>query len=151
MNDDSKELLASLTSSETRFLLIGAHAVALHARPRGTDNISLWLGRDRPTADRLADVLARFGAPIGEAGATAFAEKERQMIRIGRPPNMVDLLNFAGDTGFDEVWERRVAGTLDGLPVFYPSIDDLISMKRTAGRPQDLADIDRLQRAKKLL
>ena len=151
MSEDLRELLASLTSSEARFLVIGAHAVGHYTRPRLTEDVDLWLGRDRSNVDRLANVLDRFGAPIGQAGASAFAEKERQMIRLGRPPNMVDLLNFAGDSPFDEVWERRVSGLLEGLPVFFPSLEDLLAMKRVAGRPQDLADLDRLERARRLL
>lgn len=151
MSDDLKELLALLASSEARFLVIGAHAVGFSTRPRLTEDVDLWLARDRPNADRLAAALDRFGAPIGERGASAFAEKNRQMIRLGRPPNMVDLLNFAGDEGFEEVWASQVPRISEGVPVFFPAIEDLIAMKRAAGRPQDWADLDRLERARKLM
>jgi len=146
MNDDLRELLESLRSHGVEFLVIGAHAVGFYSRPRLTEDIDLWVGRRRDNAERLKEALAEFGAPIGEQGAEAFATKDRQMIRLGHPPQMVDILNFAGGRSFEEVWPNRTAGELLGVEVMFPSKDDLIEMKRDAGRLQDLADIDRLRK-----
>ena len=88
--------------------------------------------------------LREFGMDIGQEGARRFFERDRQMIRLGTPPNMVDLLNFAGSTPFEDVWGRREPGEIEGVPAFFPSRVDLIEMKRTAGRFQDLADLERL-------
>jgi predicted nucleotidyltransferase len=46
---------------------------------------------------------------------------------------------------FEELSARAVQVTLDGRTFFVASIDDLIAMKRRAGRPQDLLDIEQLQ------
>ena len=51
--------------------------------------------------------LREFGANLGE-GYRAFALEDRKMIRLGVPPNMVDILNFAGEDLFEEVWSGRV-------------------------------------------
>ena len=47
--------------------------------------------------------------------------------------------------------ERAVQVTLDQRTFFVASIDDLIAMKRHAGRPQDLLDIAQLQEIQKRL
>jgi len=60
---------------------------------------------------------------------------------------MVDILNFAGGSTFVEVWREREEGKLWGVPIKYPSRTSLIDMKRAAGRPQDLADIERLDQS----
>jgi hypothetical protein len=145
MNDDLRELLASLNSANVEFLVIGAHAVGFYARPRMTEDIDLWVNPTPENAERLKDALAAFGAPIGDAGAKKFHEGTRDMIRLGVPPNMVDILNFASSKGFAETWQDRVAGALDGVELFFPSRSDLIRMKREVGRPQDLADVARLE------
>jgi hypothetical protein len=54
------------------------------------------------------------------------------------------FLNFAGTESFEEVFGRSVRGEMGGVTVHYPSREDLISMKRSASRKQDLADIERL-------
>jgi len=146
MNDDLKELLALLKSHEVDFLVIGAHAVAFHGRPRFTEDLDVWVRPTVENAMRLKDALDQFGAPIGQRGATRFATQNRQMVRIGNPPHMVDVLNFAGDEPFETVWGRGVNGDIEGVEVRFPSLDDLIQMKQSASRPQDLADIDRLRR-----
>jgi predicted nucleotidyltransferase len=146
MNEDLKELLASLKSHRVEFLVIGAHAVAFYDRPRNTEDVDLFIGRHVENALRLEAALKEFGAPIGPEGARRFSSDSRQMVRLGAPPNMVDLLNFAGERPFEEVYARRVIGELEGVELAFPSKEDLIEMKRTAGRARDLADIESLQR-----
>lgn len=96
-------------------------------------------------AERLAEALREFGADLGPGGPTEFADEKQKMIRLGVPPNMVDILNFAGADKFEDVWNRRVEGQLFGVKVHYPSKAALIEMKRTAGRPQDLVDLEKLE------
>jgi predicted nucleotidyltransferase len=145
MNDDLRELLGLLNSQGVEYLVIGAHAVGYHSRPRMTGDLDIFLGRSESNAARLESALRAFGADIGSEGARRFRDLDRQMIRIGVPPNQVDILNFAGEDSFEDVWARRVAGMLAGVPVHFPAKRDLIAMKAAAGRPQDLADIERLK------
>ncbi len=146
MNEDLSELLNCLKSRGVEFLIIGAHAVSFYARPRMTQDLDIWVGRSPDNVDGLRDALEEFGAPIGVEGARRFLNLDRQMVRIGVPPNMVDILNFAGSTPFEEMYSRRVSGNLEGVEVSFPSREDLIELKKEVGRPQDIADIDSLQR-----
>ncbi len=109
-----------------------------------TEDFDVWVGRNLVNAEKLAKALDEFGAPIGPNGAKRFAELDRQMVRIGVPPNVVDILNFAGETPFDEVFSRGVFGELDGIQLIFPCVEDLIHMKKVAGRKKDLADIEAL-------
>jgi hypothetical protein len=145
MNDDLKELLASLKSHGVKFLVIGGHAVSFYSRPRMTEDVDVWVGREKGNVARLGLALEEFGAPIGKEGEARFAELDRQMLRLGVPPAMADIMNFAGDRPFEEAWQRRVPGLLDGIEVDFPAKQDLIDMKRGVGRPQDLADIRSLE------
>lgn len=144
MTSDLSELFASLKSHGVEFLVVGAHALGVHGRARMTEDIDLWASRSAENAERLWRALEAWGVSIGAEGAEAFATKDRQMIRLGVPPNMIDILNFAGNVPFDEAYGRRVEAEVDGetLPVI--SREDLIDAKRAAGRPQDLADLKRL-------
>jgi predicted nucleotidyltransferase len=144
MNADLSEFLSLLKSHEVEFMVIGARALAFHGRPRMTEDIDLWVRRNDENAKRLGAAMFELGLSIGPAGITRFTNEDRQMIRFGAPPAMIDLLNFCADLQFEPVFERPVYGDLEGHQVRFPSKEDFIAMKRSAGRPQDLADLDRL-------
>jgi hypothetical protein len=50
--------------------------------------------RDLENAKRLASALRDFGVEIGQKGVERFADEGRQMLRLGFPPQMVDILNL---------------------------------------------------------
>jgi hypothetical protein len=45
-----EEFVASLNAAEARYLIVGAHALAFHARPRATKDLDVWIdpGGDNP-------------------------------------------------------------------------------------------------------
>jgi hypothetical protein len=58
-------------------------------------------------------------------------------------PRGVDCVGApAGVSGFEEIVRDAVELDLDGLTVSVASIDDLIRMKRAAGRPKDLIEVE---------
>ena len=61
LNDDWSEFLVALISTGTRFLLIGGHAVAVHAEPRFTEDLDVFVAPDRKNAVNLRAALVDFG------------------------------------------------------------------------------------------
>lgn len=47
---------------------------------------------------------------------------------------------------FIQCWPSRVIVDVGGVEAGFISVDDLITNKRAAGRPQDLVDADTLER-----
>ncbi len=68
------------------------------------------------------------------------------LIIVGVPPNRVDILTHLEGLDFQSAWERRCQGSFRQQPVPFLGLDDWIHSKRQAGRPQDLADLRRLER-----
>lgn len=69
---------------------------------------------------------------------------------MGREPVAVYVMTEIPGVDFDAAWERRMEDVVDstsGLKAFFISRDDLIGAKLAAGRPQDLADVDAIQKA----
>jgi len=67
-----------------------------------------------------------------------------QVVQIGVSPNRLDLMTFLSGVSFDEAWETREYGNLDGLSVPFISKALLRRNKLSCGRLQDLADAERL-------
>ena len=68
---------------------------------------------------------------------------------VGAPPLRIDVLTTIDAVEFDEAWTSRLQTSFASEPVGVLSFPQLIRNKRAAGRPQDLADVDWLEKSAK--
>lgn len=115
VSKDYEELFTCLNAHGVRALIVGAYAVAFHAKPRFTKDIDLLVEPTRENAARLVAALSDFG--FGSLGLSAddFAAPGR-VVQLGYAPNRIDLLT-----------------AIDGVAL------------TTSGRPQDLVDLAALR------
>lgn len=147
LSRDFSDLLEAFAACDVRYLIVGAHAVGAHGRPRTTKDLDLWIdGGDN--LERVARALRAFGLP--EAFASAAAQLgDKDGLFFGSPPNRVDLLRGITAVPFDVAHARALRVDVGlGSPVAVIGLDDLIASKRAAGRPQDLADLEHLSKLK---
>ena len=95
------------------------------------------------TAQQVVTVLKAFGFDVPELSAELFLRPD-QVIRLGTPPLLIELLTTIAGVDFDACHARAVHTTFDGVNVPLIALDDLKINKRAAGRHQDLADLDHL-------
>ena len=145
MNRDFSDMLSALSDAGAEFLVIGAHAVAVHGRPRATGDLDLWVRPTPTNAARVWAALERFGAPLHQVVEEDFTSDDL-VFQIGVEPNRIDLLTDIGPLDFEDAWRRRVTVELWGLSVPVIGRDDLVEAKKAAGRPRDLADVAELER-----
>ena len=53
LNDDFRELLSLLLEAGARFLVVGAHAMAVHGVPRATGDLAVWVAADATNSDKV--------------------------------------------------------------------------------------------------
>lgn len=146
MNEDFQDLLAALLEAGARFLVVGAHAMAVHGVPRATGDLAVWVDTGSGNAVRVWSALRRFGAPVEQLGVSAEDLRTPDMVvQLGLPPRRIDILTDVSGLGFDEAWTGRAVHTIDGREVPFLGRDDLIRNKRASGRAKDLADLDILE------
>ena len=149
MYPDLKELLSAFNAQSVKYLIVGGYAVGLHAQPRATKDLDLFVRADTTNARAVYAALASFGAPLENMSVDDFADP-RYFLRFGREPVAVDLLPSIDGVDFDSAWEHRVEGVVDaesGLTAFFISRDDLVASKLAAGRLGDLADVEAIREA----
>ena len=153
------ELLQSLSDEQVQYVLVGGLAVQLHGFLRATFDIDLVLAMNDANLVRFIDVANHYGlvpvipVPIDslrnatqidqwhhEKGMLAFALREPQ---IGG--SVVDVL-VKPEVSFDCLAAHAVTGELFGRRVQIASIEDLLTMKRSANRPKDQLDIVALEK-----
>jgi hypothetical protein len=144
MNRDFAEMLSALSAAGAEYLVVGAHALAAHGRPRATGDLDIWVRPTSGNADRVWLALVRFGAPL-----SALKKEDLTtpgiVFQIGVEPVRIDILTAIDGVDFEGAWTRRVVVDIDGQSVPLLGKDDLIRNKRAAGRPQDLADVAALE------
>jgi hypothetical protein len=146
MNDDWIAMLSALRDAQTRFLVVGAHALAVHGVPRGTQDLDILVDATPENAERVWRALVLFGAPVGSLGISkADLIHPDMVIQFGLPPNRIDFLtSISGIPDFETAWAGRVMHDLRGSPVPFIGRAELIANKRAAGRRKDLADVEAL-------
>jgi hypothetical protein len=145
---DFEEFIASLNAHRVRYLIVGAYAVGFHARPRATKDIDVLVDRTLANARRVRACIESFlGGPAPNM-TLAKLQNPRTLIVLGVPPIRIDVLtSIDGVPSFVAAWKRRAAGRYGSTPAHFLSLADLMAAKAATGRPQDLADLDALERA----
>jgi hypothetical protein len=144
LSSDLREFVELLNSRGVDYVVVGAHSLAFHGRPRYTGDLDILVRGTPENARKLIILLNDFGFADTGIKEADFIRGE-QVVQLGRPPNRIDLLTGLSGVTTDEAFATRVAAQLDGVPVFILSKDALIRNKRAVGRPQDLADLETLE------
>ena len=145
MNDDFRDLLAALLQVQARFLVVGAHALAVHGVPRATGDLDVWIEREPTNAEKVWEALVRFGAPLESLGfSKSDLTAPGTVIQIGIPPRRIDLLTEITGVQFAHAWQARVTQPVGELIVPCLGREELLANKRATGRQQDLADLEAL-------
>jgi len=140
---DFKDFLNLLNENDVRYLLIGGYAVGYHGYPRATADMDVWISVDPSTAERMVKVMMGFGFEEGALTRDVFLNK-KGLVRMGVPPLRLEILMRIAGVDFDECYERRVDGVVDGVGVKLISLMDLRTNKKAAGRLKDLSDLEHL-------
>ena len=142
---DFLDLLTALNAADARYLLVGGHAVGFYGLPRATKDIDLWVEPSPQNAARVIASLRAFGAPLGGLSEHDLAGPG-QGFRMGTPPFRIEILTEISGVAFADAWPRREQTHVDGILLPVIGRADLVDNKRAAGRKQDLADVEALER-----
>ena len=148
----------ALNRAQVRYVVVGGFATVLHGHARLTADIDLVIDLFPPEARKALDTLTGLGfRPRAPVEPLAFADpatrhqwihdKGMRVFSMWDPANPMREVDLFVEhlIDFDELWNRSDIINLSHTAVRIASIPDLIRLKRLAGRPQDLADIEALE------
>ena len=148
MSSEFKDLLSIFNAHGVEYLVVGAHALAAHGRIRATGDLDIWVRADQANARRVMQALAAFGAPLQDLREADLAQPGI-VFQIGVAPLRIDILTGIDGVQFEDAWRQRLSSVFAGEPVCVLSVAHLIENKRAAGRAQDLADLEWLEKNRK--
>jgi hypothetical protein len=152
------QLLKSLTDRDVRFVVIGGVAARVHGSPTATLDLDICYERSTPNLAALASLLVEVHASLrGVDPALPFHIDARALLMGDHFTFSTDqgpldcLATPAGTTGFQEIEADAIVLSIAGTAVRFASLDHLINMKRAAGRPKDLIEIEILEALRRQL
>ncbi|HEY5318532.1 MAG TPA: hypothetical protein VIJ20_11155 [Solirubrobacteraceae bacterium] len=146
-----------MAEADVDFVVIGGIAVVLLGSARNTKDLDITFATDATNLEALGKVLIDLNARLRGVHADVPFVPDARTLRH------VSLLTLDTDAGWLDLLAEPPGGPpyatlranatevdLGGYSIRVADIDDMITMKNTAGRLQDLADIDELETIKRL-
>ena len=152
---DPREILRVLREHGVEFTVVGGIAVQAHGHGRATRDLDVIPRPDVTNLSRVGEALAELDAGLWLARGPVDVTDPHLLKRAQRVPlitryGRLDLLHIESTSGaprtYAELRESALELEVGGVVVVVAGLDDLIRMKRAAGRDQDLADIAALTR-----
>ena len=150
---DAREMFRSLSAHDVAYVTVGGIALQAHGGQRVTLDLDVTIASTTENMTRLAAALDELDARIlGPDGRQSSETPSAALLGSGDQWHLstrhgrLDVVTLPAHLGsFEEMLARAHLVAMRDLKVPVASRDDLLSMKRAAGRPHDLADIRLLE------
>jgi len=142
---DFKEFIELLNKHGVEYLIVGGYALGYHSRPKFTQDIDFWVGRDESNAQKVMNVLDDFG--FGQLDIRVEdLTSENKIIQLGNAPLRIDIIMSVTGLEFQSAFKNRVHAQYMGVTANFISLPDLITNKKSTGRQKDVEDLNWIER-----
>jgi hypothetical protein len=149
---DVERLLGCLTRRGVDYVVVGGIAAVLWGSPRNTFDLDVCPATDPGNLEALARALVELEARLrGIEEDVPFSPDARtlgqvEMLTLDTTAGPLDLvMRPDGAPVYDRLRRSATRVDIGAAAVLVASIEDLIAMKRAAGRPKDELDVEELE------
>ena len=158
------EILEGLYRNNIRYLIVGGLSVNLYGIPRVTQDIDIVIAMDKENVLKLTSLLKESGyvprLPVNPDDL-ANPDKVKDWIENknlkafsfyhkNENYKVIDIV-LVHPLNFEKSFKNRTVKRAKDIDIYLASIDDVVKMKEFSGRPQDLSDIEMLNKVRKYL
>ena len=146
---DWTRALQALSERGVRFVVIGGVAARILGSDSLTQDLDVCYARDRDNLEALATVLVELHARLRGVNEDVPFRLDARTLAAGdsftfaTDIGSLDVLGTpSGTEGYEDLVRDAERIEIDGHTVLVASIEDLIRMKRAAGRPKDRVELE---------
>jgi predicted nucleotidyltransferase len=143
---DFEEFIELLNKHNVQYMIVGAYALALYAKPRNTGDIDIFFSKTEANADLMLIVLKEFGFESTGISKEDFLTSGR-IVQLGVSPVRIDIMNNIDGVSFTEAYKRVENVRFGNTTANFISKEDLIKNKLSSNRKKDQADLEELQQS----
>jgi hypothetical protein len=150
-------LLRALTDGGVDFVVIGGIAAVAHGSLQITQDLDVTYASDEENLERLGAVLVGLGASLaGVTDDVPFIPDGRtlrhtRVLTLNTSDGPLDVLAEPdGSGGYARLRANAITATVGDVDVRIAGLDDLIAMKKAAGRRKDEIYIEELEAIRRL-
>jgi predicted nucleotidyltransferase len=150
-------LLRRLVGARVDFVVIGGIAAIAHGSPQITQDLDICYAGDEQNLERLGEALVALGArlrgvtddvPFVPDGSTL---RHTRVLTLDTPDGPLDLLAEPDASGgYARLRANAIEVAVSGVTVRIAGLEDLIAMKKAAGRPKDRVYVEELEAIRRL-
>jgi len=133
-----------LISNHVEFVVTGGVAFSVYAKPRYTSDLEIVILPTKENIERFSIAFEQFGFSISEQSKVDLLKLEMKLIRVGIEPFMIDVMNFYKGVEIEELFKEKQLIPIQSDKIPFASIPHLILNKQAVGRPEDVADVNKL-------
>jgi hypothetical protein len=141
---DFEEFIGLLNKQKIKYMIVGAYALALYAKPRNTGDLDIFVERSENNAKSMLQVLREFGLDSLEITKEDFMTEGR-VLQLGVSPVRIDIMNSIDGVEFNTAFNRLEKVNFGSITANFISKEDLIKNKLSSNRLKDKADAEELQ------
>ena len=129
---------------DVEYLVIGGYAVSIHGYPRSTKDLDICIKISEENSEKMVQVIKEFGFASLKLTKEDFL-KSNFFTQLGYDPVRIDIVNDLDAVPFEVAWMNKRIVDFENTKINFIGYADLLKVKESAGRPQDLADIHKLR------
>jgi predicted nucleotidyltransferase len=144
LETDFIDFIKLCNKHKVEYLVIGGYAVSIHGYPRSTKDFDICVKISDENAEKMVEVIKDFGFGALKLVKEDFLKKDF-ITQLGYEPVRIDILNDLAGVQFEVAWRNRKVIDFEGSKINFIGYAELLKVKEKAGRPQDIADINKLK------
>lgn len=134
-----RQVVECLRRARVQYAIIGAWALSLWGKPRGTADLDFLVLVDDQELERLTAFMTRAGIEVDEAWQRWNPLLRGSQVRFQNREVTIDFL-CPRDRHDQEIFRRRQKKRVEGRYYWVVSLEDFILQKLKVGRPRDFED-----------
>jgi hypothetical protein len=148
LENDFLDFVKLCNQYHVKYLVVGGYAVSIHGYPRSTKDLDICIEISEENAEKMVKVINDFGFASLKLSKADFLKKDF-ITQLGHEPIRIDILNDMAGVNFNEAWANKKEIKYEKEKIYFIGYHELLKMKKIAGRPQDIADISKLEKRNK--
>jgi hypothetical protein len=141
---DELRCLMALNAHDVEYLVVGGYAVRYYGYERATKDLDVLVGNDAANSERVCAAVRALGIHHPNLRPTELQGRKLQ-INLTDWGFTLEILTGADGIDFPSAYRHRITAKVTALNVPVIAVDDLLTMKRHAARPQDIDDVRTLE------